>query len=40
MIFHRDHRTSLAPPPQRYSTSPTSGEISLSTNDTLSPNPT
>jgi len=40
IIFRRAHRTSLSPPSQRSITSPSSGEISLSPADSLSPNPT
>jgi len=38
MIFYSAHRTSLSPPPQRSLTS--TGEISFSPTDNLSPNPT
>jgi len=38
MVFHRDHRTSLAFPPQRPTS--TSGEISLAPTDSLSLDPT
>jgi len=39
IIFHRAHRTFLAPPTQRSLTSPPSSEISLSPAETLCPNP-